>query len=455
MKQFISVLLLTALLLGTTGCAKESTPETNTNVTPSQPATTSDANSSTTEAFTETVTETGIVVTTKHYSVTLPSIWKDEYIIDYYSDESGGYSLRFKDKVSFETQGHSGHIFTIALDPAMGETLQEFFIGANDRYCGGLQVEGNKLFTLSTSFPTDVQFTSDRAEIYRTLYDTFQTVFDSFTPTTGNLYYPVGFETFEQRARLTTHAEKGQKAINNFMADTNLELTYLGIALEPLTYQRFDNYDHGFHIYIPNDGTKTYYCVPFNEIKGTLEMVYQMTEYPNLEQIWTYESQEDRAYNAFLRGLAKEDSEALYNTYDIDQDGTKDLLVNWQTAITLYQYQQGRVVQVGSYDFETATFELRYGSTKEDGSLTDTTPYPGLFTRTVGGGQNHYGILTLENGKLVHTPLWDENYSNLPDAPATTEHSTNKELIEASNQTHSTLKFYFIEDHFGEDEIGF
>lgn len=110
-------------------------------------------------------------------------------------------------------------------------------------------------------------------------------------------------------------------------------------------------------------------------------------------------------YDAFLRNMAKENAKAMYSFYDMDQDGNNELLMQEQCVVTVYQYQNNRVVLLDSYDFVSATFELHYGNTKEDGSITDTNPYPGVFTRTTGGGQNHYGILTLENGKLVHTPL--------------------------------------------------
>lgn len=446
MKQFIAILVLTTILLGITGCSKESNPTP----TSAMSNTTSDVNTIDNITFTETLTKTGIMIETKHYSVTLPAIWNNEYAIEYSANQNGGYALRFKDKVSYEAQGFGGHIFTLSLDPAMGETLKGFYLGGKTQYCGGLHVDQTKLFTLSAHFPTDVQFISERAELYQTLHNTFQAVLDTFTPATNNsIYYPVGVETFEQRAKLTTHAEKGQEVIGKFTADENIELTYLGIALEPLTYDPIDDKDgYGFHVYIPKDGTKTYYCVPFEEIDGTLDMVYQMTDYPNIEKIWTYEAPERKAYRNFLRGLASStkdpDSLGYYVFHDLDNDGTQELLIDNDCVLTIYKYQGNYVNPLDSYDFQTGTIGFYYPNLlKEDG-----TPYHQLFTRYTGGGQNHHGMLTLENNKLVHTPLWDENFASVPDYPPITEHTNNQELIEASKKATITFEFYSIKKYF-------
>ncbi len=433
MKKIICLSLICTLFLTLTACSKEQADST---ISPTD--------------FTQEVTENGITVNTTYYTITLPILWKDQYRIIYSTNNDDSYSLRFIDQVSFENQGHSGHIFTLSLHPAMGETLQGFFYGAAEHYLGALHIPQKGLFTLSASFPTDVQFITQRAEIYNKMHDSFQTILNSLTPITENsVYYPVGFNTFEQRAKLTTHPQKGEEVVGKFMADVNVELTYLGIALEPLNFESFDyNYDYGFHVYITKNGGKTYYCIPFREDDGTLETVYKMLEYPKLEKIWTYEEPERKAYRNFLRGLAANtndpDSLGYYVFHDLDNDGTQELLIDNNNVLTVYKYQGFHVNPLDSYDFQTGTNGFYYPNIlKEDG-----TPYHQLFTRYTSGGQNHYGMLTLENNKLVHTPLWDENYSSLPDHPPITEHTKNKEFIEVSKKATMTFEFYSIKKYF-------
>ncbi len=427
MKRIVCLFLIIVFTFTLTACSKEQA-----------------GNTASPTDLTQQVTENGIVITTTYYSVTLPSLWKDQYDISYSSNVHGGYSLRFRDRVSFETQGFGGHIFTLELHPAMSETLLGFYHGGPDRYHGGLYVPDNQLFTLSSFFPTDVQFITERAEIYNKMQDTFQAVLNSVAPVLENsIYYPAGFDTFEQRARLTTHTEKGEDTIGKFMAETDLELEYVGIALDSLTYASHNSYnDYGFHVYLPKDGTKTYYCIPFRKDDGTLQTVCKMTQYPRLETIWNYKEPELIAYDAFLKGLASSDSQSLgyYGMYDLNNDGAQELLISNDTILTVYSYQNKKVAKLDSLDYYTGTFGL-YES-------YEAHPYNGLFTRSTGGGQNHYGILTLEDNKLVHTPLWNENYSSLPNTPPTAQHANDKNLIEASKNATLSFELFSIEKYY-------
>ncbi len=65
--------------------------------------------------------------------------------------------------------------------------------------------------------------------------------------------------------------------------------------------------------------------------------------------------------------------------------------------------------------------------------------YPGIFTFSVGGGQEHYGYMTIRDGRLTEQKLWQNDYSGISKKPGKDwqpikELSSDKSLIRESGR---------------------
>ena len=87
------------------------------------------------------------------------------------------------------------------------------------------------------------------------------------------------------------------------------------------------------------------------------------------------------SYTEYLKNFADSSSEVYYLIRDIDNDGTKDLILSNNASLTIYTYTDS-VKEVGSYDFITGTVRDLYSDNKD---------FPGIFYTTTGGGYNHCG----------------------------------------------------------------
>ena len=127
-----------------------------------------------------------------------------------------------------------------------------------------------------------------------------------------------------------------------------------------------------------------------------------------------------KSYDELLEELKKSEKDIHYTYKDIDGNGTDELLIHENTALTVYTLENG-VEMVGQYDFVTGTLRLLY---------SDDPNCPGVFCFTVGGGKDHYDYLTIKDGSLNFEKLWEYEYS--ADPVKIYEISPNKELIEQS-----------------------
>ena len=109
------------------------------------------------------VDETGLIITTEYYTVTMPENWKGKYEYQVIP-ENVAYSLRFYHKPSKDA-GYGGHLFTIALYSPDDDytTLPAYKIINTIITTNGQELDIVKLF------PTDVQFDFDLAEEYSAL----------------------------------------------------------------------------------------------------------------------------------------------------------------------------------------------------------------------------------------------------------------------------------------------
>lgn len=432
MKKLICITLIFAILLIMPACKAKPT------ITASKPSI-SPGN------VVEEITDKGILVTTKYYSLLLPDVWKNNYQIECFELNNDGYTLSFIEPVSKEQCG--GLIFDLTLARPV-----EFPQNPLITYLGGLYSPNHGMFAIGSRLPTDVQFIEQKMETYLQMKDTYQQVIDSLEIVDHNgCFYPTGANTFEQRAKLTTHSEKGEAVIHTYLTEKEpqLNLEYLGIAIEDFkeksSYLNNNGY-YGYHIWIPKGQKAIYYGVPFNQQEGILPIVCKMTQYPIMESIWHSEEPETIAYRNFIEGMLTTANEDLggYLDFDLDLDGTKELLLNNNGVLTVYGLQNRRVVKLDSFRYDTGTMAFYHTKPDPYEEPVYNKPLPGLFTRWAGGGQNHYGYLTLEKGKLVNTLLWDENYSSLPGTPPTTNHTEDEKLIRASKIAYERIGFINI-----------
>lgn len=144
------------------------------------------------------------------------------------------------------------------------------------------------------------------------------------------------------------------------------------------------------------------------------------------------------AYESYLNERYKrgDSPDVLYYFIkNIDGTGSPELFVidhaeEDEDQMKVYTYID-EVQKIGSY-FLTGTTRLLY---------SDDPSCPGVFTFGVGGGLNHYGYMTVQNGKLSATELWNEDYSGISkelgkDRDRILELSSDKLLIRESRKAY-------------------
>lgn len=168
MKKLLSVLLCFALFFSFMGC---------------QQASVSSVGGASSPTLTQTEAENGITVTTPYFTVTLPTVWKDNYEIRY-TDTENIHSYRFVDPISEAEYG--GNIFTIALyqDAKQAEEVCKI----NGENFGILQADTD--YTVVIECPTDFPAAPQRQGIYRQLQETKDQVLVSFAPVNGGNFIP-------------------------------------------------------------------------------------------------------------------------------------------------------------------------------------------------------------------------------------------------------------------------
>ena len=105
-------------------------------------------------------------------------------------------------------------------------------------------------------------------------------------------------------------------------------------------------------------------------------------------------------YQDYLRTSWEDKDTSGYAFRDIDNDGTEELLVcSKGTEIIVFRYQT-TVQEIGRYDYQTGT--TRFLATDD---------YPGIFCFYVGGGNNSYDYISVENGTLKRELLWQDRFA--------------------------------------------
>ena len=151
-------------------------------------------------------------------------------------------------------------------------------------------------------------------------------------------------------------------------------------------------------------------------------------------------------YTALLESIRAENREVYYLLRDMDGDGVQELLLKEDTKLSVYTLTES-VTLVGEQEFATGTLRLLY---------SDKTDYPGIFTFTVGGGANHYGYMTLKDGKISQEKLWDDFFSLADNDPGRVKTYSKDEAIIAESKTlyakNKDLQFLGLTENLSADK---
>ncbi|MGI6247985.1 MAG: hypothetical protein ACOYJX_01070 [Acutalibacteraceae bacterium] len=111
------------------------------------------------------------------------------------------------------------------------------------------------------------------------------------------------------------------------------------------------------------------------------------------------------AYSEFLKEFSLSNNKvASFALRDLDGSGVPELIIIQEdenalnSVLTAYSYD-GNVNKIGDFANESTSFA-------EGFRLSKKTMFPGLFESWHGGGVEHYGYLSLKDGKLIHEDLW-------------------------------------------------
>ena len=143
---------------------------------------------------------------------------------------------------------------------------------------------------------------------------------------------------------------------------------------------------------------------------------------------------ESKGTNRYVSLLSSEysDGDAWYALYDMDRDGTEELIVQKWPKLYVYALDEGESKLLVEDEFVGGTSRFL---------LTLDRDYPGFVYFTVGGGKDRYYYLSLdkvEDNKFVRTPLWTDNYGEYQEGEPgrITELTENKQLIELSRKAY-------------------
>ncbi|MCL2766967.1 MAG: hypothetical protein FWD21_04715 [Peptococcaceae bacterium] len=148
----------------------------------------------------------------------------------------------------------------------------------------------------------------------------------------------------------------------------------------------------------------------------------------------TNETSEDmfwqQAYALFLRDypvtVDDDDQVDCFFLRDMDNSGVPELLIvqmnglAMDAVLSVYAYDND-VNKIGDY---TNPEEKFLGGFR----FSNNPMYPGLFDQWWGGGMEHYGYISVKDGKLISEHLWFDNKAVEP--PHQEIISTNQQLVE-------------------------
>lgn len=117
---------------------------------------------------------------------------------------------------------------------------------------------------------------------------------------------------------------------------------------------------------------------------------------------------------------------------DIDGNGMEELCITFEgSEFTIYTFTNGTLTFVDTIDYYTGTLRI-FASEKKS--------YPGIFTFTCGNSSEHYGYLTIKDGKLHNEKIWQDRYIDTPDTREEIPFTTVSAMIEESKNLYQNNK---------------
>ena len=117
---------------------------------------------------------------------------------------------------------------------------------------------------------------------------------------------------------------------------------------------------------------------------------------------------------------------------DLDSNGVQELCLYFpheRGGMNLKVYTRTTEVQeLGELRFESGTTQLLY-----------TDSYPGIIQFNLGGGRNWYSYITIIDGKLLSSYIWNEDYTGASESEGLNpieEFTTDKQLILESGKAY-------------------
>lgn len=117
---------------------------------------------------------------------------------------------------------------------------------------------------------------------------------------------------------------------------------------------------------------------------------------------------------------------------DIDGNGVEELCITFEgSEFSIYTFINGTLTFVDTIDYYTGTLRI-FASEKEN--------YPGIFTFTCGNSAEHYGYLTIKDGKLHDEKIWQDRYIDTPDTREEIPFTTDSAMIEETKNLYHNNK---------------
>lgn len=128
-------------------------------------------------------TESGMLVETEYFTLTVPKTWKEDCFYEVNADGDSGYTLTFYDKDS-RSEGSGGMIFSVQL---LTE-YDDYTYYPDYDVLGSVEVSGIDSYNLIAVYPTDVQFSEETAKTYGEMFNSVPDILDTLTAKDGCVF---------------------------------------------------------------------------------------------------------------------------------------------------------------------------------------------------------------------------------------------------------------------------
>ncbi len=136
-------------------------------------------------------------------------------------------------------------------------------------------------------------------------------------------------------------------------------------------------------------------------------------------------------------GITENFNDYSFFLKDLDNNGVRELCLYFPhsssgTILRVYTYTT-LVQEIGELHFSSGTTQLLY-----------TDSYPGIVQFNLGGGRNWYSYITVIDGKLSSSYIWNEDYTGAAEAEGLSpikEFTADKKLIAESGKAYKNDQY--------------